>query len=47
MRNRFFMILLAGFVLATAVGCNGRFCRKGCSSTARDLPPPSEYCPTP
>ena len=45
MRNRIALILLAGFVLALSTGCNGRFCRRGCSSTVRDLPTPSEYCP--
>lgn len=49
MNRRILMIALAGLMLATAVGCNGRFLRRGCTSSTQrdrlDLPPPAEYCP--
>ncbi|MBL8864828.1 MAG: hypothetical protein KF873_22325 [Gemmataceae bacterium] len=51
MRNRILMLCLAGLMLATAVGCNGRFLRRGCTSSTQrdrlDVPPPPDYCPNP
>ncbi len=50
MRNRFLLLCLASLMLATAVGCNGRFLRRGCTSSTQrdrlDVPPP-DYCPNP